>query len=404
MLRPAMDGATRHDANAAFPAPLTVRVLGAVADVPQAGWDALVPDDARPFLSWDFLDVLEKSGSAVPERGWRPAHVTLWRDDALVAACPAYVKSHSMGEFFYNDFRWAQATPRFGVRYYPKLFVGVPFSPATASRLLAATDLDRRALVGALQMVARQAGLSSVNALFVTEEDLAALTSQGFHAGAGMQFHWENDGHTTFDGFLSRFNAKRRRMIRDERAQLAKDGTRLKLVQGAQLTPELMRFVSRCYLNTVESHAWNAPHLTDAFFLQVAERLSDRVEVVVAEEDDRLLASAFNLRGDGRLYGRVWGAVEERRFLHFNVCYYQSIERCVTEGLRTFEPGAGGEHKLARGFAPTLVHSAHWFVDASLHDAMGDHLARERLTLTFQVDEARQAGLAFKAGASGRFG
>lgn len=399
-----MDGATGPDHKTSSSGPLTVRVLGAVTEVPRAGWDALVPDAARPFLSWDFLDVLERSGSAVVARGWRPAHVTLWRDDVLVAACPAYVKSHSMGEFFYNDFRWAQATPGFGVRYYPKLLVGVPFSPATTPRLLAVGALERRALVAALQTVARQAGLSSVNVLFVTAEDLAALAERGFHAGTGMQFHWENDGYPSFDGFLSRFNAKRRRMIRDERAQLEKDGTRVRLVRGAALTPELMRFVARCYLNTVESHAWNAPHLTEAFFLQAAARLSDRVEVVVAEEGDRRLASAFNLRGDERLYGRVWGAVEPRRFLHFNVCYYQSIERCVAEGLQAFEPGAGGDHKLARGFAPTLVHSAHWFVDEALNQAMGQHLARERRALSVQVEEARRTGLAFKAGASARFG
>ena len=165
-----------------------------------------------------------------------------------------------------------------------------------------------------------------------------------------------------------------------------------------------MGFVARCYEATVEQHAWNAPHLTEAFFRTVAERLPDRVEVMLAEEDGRPLASAFNLRGERRLYGRVWGAVEDRRFLHFNVCYYESIERCIAEGFEAFEPGAGGEHKLSRGFAPTLVHGAHLFVDPVLHRAMGAHLARERAAYRAHVEEGREAGLAFRAGSSGRFG
>lgn len=392
-----------HDPRA--DAPLEVRVLKAVSEVPRESWDALVPDAGRPFVSWDFLDVLEKSGSAIAARGWTPAHVTLWRNQVLVGACPAYVKSHSMGEFFYNDFRWAPAMVPFGVEYYPKLFVGVPFSPATAPRLLTTSPDDRKVLAVALKEIARRAGLSSVNVLFATDDELETLESAGFHTGAGMQFHWENDGLQSFDEYLGRFNAKRRRMVRDERAQLAKDGTNVRLVQGAsgKLTPELMAFASRCYLSTVEAHAWNAPHLTESFFIEMAQRMPERVELVVAEENGRLLASAFNLRGDKRLYGRIWGAVEDRRFLHFNVCYYDSIERCIQDGLEAFEPGAGGDHKLTRGFSPTLVKSAHWFANPSLHDAMGAHLERETAGMTSQVQRAREAGLAFRAGSSARF-
>lgn len=384
---------------------LEIRVLSRVSDVTREQWDALVPDSGRPFVSWDFLDVLEKSGSAIPERGWTPAHVTLWQNQALIGACPAYVKSHSMGEFFYNDFRWAQAMRPFGVDYYPKLFVGVPFSPATAPRLLAKTPDVRSTLARALSEVVRRAGLSSANVLFVSDDELAPLEAAGFHQGAGIQFHWKNDAIRSFDDYLARFNAKRRRMVRDERAQLAKDGTHLRLLQGTagELTPELMTFASRCYLSTVETHAWNAPHLTESFFLQVAERLPEHVELVVAEENGRLLASAFNLRGNRRLYGRVWGALEDRRFLHFNVCYYDSIERCIRDGLEAFEPGAGGDHKLTRGFSPTLVRSAHWFADPTLHDAMGAHLARESAAYAHQVERAEEAGLAFRAGSSARF-
>ena len=381
------------------------KVLAAIAHVPRPAWDALAVPGGAPFLEWGFLDALERSGSAVAARGWTPRHLTLWRGDALIAAIPAYAKTHSMGEFMYNDFRWSGVTPRFGVSYYPKLILGAPFSPATGPRPLVAAGEDRRALTvllaRAAQELAREEGYSSVNVLFARPEDLPAFAEADFTPGAGLQFHWYNRGFGSFGDFLGQFNSKRRHMLKSERAQLAKDGTTVRTLRGEELTPEVLAFASRCYEATTDKHAWNAAHLTPEFFRMAGEQFPHLAEVVLAEEGGRWLGSAFNLRGATRLYGRHWGALEDRRYLHFNVCYYHSIERCIAEGREAFEPGAGGEHKLARGFEPTLVHSAHWFVNERLQAAMRNYLPQEVAAHQEQVEIARESAVAFKAGRSG---
>lgn len=372
-----------------------------MADVPREAWDALLPPEGPPFLEWTFLDVLERSGCAAPEKGWGPAHLTLWRGTTLVAAAPAYLKSHSMGEFFYNDFRWPAVAAQLGARYFPKLVVAVPFGPATGPRVLVAPGEDvselRAALLGGAAELAQAQGWSSVNGLFLSDAERPAWTAAGYAPGAGLQFHWTNRGYRTFDDFLARFNAKRRHMVRSERAQAAKDGTTIRTLSGAGLTPAVLSFASRCYDQTVEQHAWNAPHLNEAFFLAMGERFSHRAEVVLAEEGGRPIAAAFNLRGERRLYGRQWGAVEDRRFLHFNVCYYHSIERGIADGLEAFEPGAGGEHKMPRGFEPTLVHSAHWFAEPRLRAVLSTHLRREVAAYEAHVTELRASGAAFRS-------
>jgi predicted N-acyltransferase len=385
------------------PEPISVRVLAALAEVAASDWDALVPPSARPFLTWGFLELLESSGSAAPEKGWTPRHLTLWRGKKLVAAAAGWVKTHSMGEFFYNDFRWPAVTPRFGVEYYPKYVVCAPFTPITSPKLLVHPDEDgpklRRALAKAALELAKEEGFSSAAVLFASEEDLAALSAEGFAPGTGMQFQWENKGYRTLDDFLARFNAKRRHMVRTELAQPAKDGTTIRTLAGAELTEEVLGFAGRCYERTCDTHGFGGPHLTPRFFREVAARVPGGVEVVLAEEGGRPVGAAFNLRGERRLFGRHWGALADRRFLHFNVCYYHSVERCIALGLEGFEPGAGGEHKMARGFEPTLVHSAHAFVDERLHAGMSTYLAREAAAYREGVAAAREDGRAFRGGA-----
>jgi predicted N-acyltransferase len=376
-----------------------------MSEIARDAWDSLLMPGAEPFLEWNFLNALEESGSAVPRRGWTPCHFTVWRGDRLVGAMPGYVKTHSMGEFMYNDFRWGGFTPKFGVSYYPKLILGVAFSPATGPRPLVASTEDRagitRAIAESAQQHAHDEGYSSVNVLFVSESDLPAWEAIGFSGGGGLQFHWENEGYATFDDFLKRFNSKRRHMVKSERAQLKKDGTTVRSYRGDELTPELMKFVSTCYEATFDKKAWNDPHLTPKFFQLARERFPNRVDVVLAEEQGRWLACAFNLRGSERLYGRHWGAVEERRYLHFNVCYYHGIESSIAEGLKVFEPGAGGEHKLPRGFQPTLMRSAHWFVHPRLHSTMAGYLAQETAAYRAHVMSIRESQAAFKGGSSG---
>ncbi len=383
----------------------SVRVHDAVSDIPRESWDGLQPADARPFLDWEYLNALEQSGSVSPRRGWTPQHFTVWKKQALVGAMSGYLKTHSMGEYMYNDFQWSSVTPRFGVRYYPKLILAVPFGPGAGPRPLVAVGEDRRAvslaLYSAAQEYARDAGYSSVHVLFSREEDLPTLAEAGFAPGAGQQFQWRNQGYVRYDDFLARFNSKRRHMLKSERGQLARDGTVVRTLRGAELTPEVMSFAGRCYEATVDKHAWNPALLTPGFFTRAGERLRHMAEVVLAEEAGRPLGAAFNLRGRERLYGRHWGALEDRRYLHFNVCYYHSIERCIADGLAAFEPGAGGEHKVARGFEPTVVHSAHWFVHGGLNAAMGEYLRRATAAVTAAVTASQAADVAFKGGRSG---
>ncbi|MFM2152650.1 MAG: hypothetical protein RL199_1085 [Pseudomonadota bacterium] len=380
---------------------LHAKLLSSMAEVDASAWDAVVPARAKPFQAWAFLDLLERSGSAVAGRGWTPRHLTIWRGTRLVAAAPGWVKTHSMGEFFYNDFQWADHTPGFGVDYYPKYVVTVPFSPVPGPKLLVHPDeADPHGLRRALARFALEAagalGCSSAAVLFADEADLAALADEGYARGAGMQFIWENRGYRSFDDFLAQFSSKRRHMLRSERAQLAKDGTVVRTLTGDELTPERMAFASRCYESTVERNGWNEPHLTPAFFREAPQALPGAVELVVAEEQGRGLGGAFNLRGT-RLYGRHWGVLEDRRFLHFNVCYYHSIERAIAEGIEAFEPGAGGEHKLVRGFSPSLVHSAHAFVEPRLHGAMSHHLARTCKAYEEAVTRALEERTAFRS-------
>lgn len=383
---------------------VTFRVFQRLADLDPAAWNALVPAAARPFVEWGFLELMESSGSATARRGWAPSHMTIWRGEKLVAAAPGWIKSHSVGELFYNDFRWAQVTPQFGVDYYPKLVVTAPFTPISSPKLLVHPDEDgptmRRLLARALLQFATDEGLSSAAVLFASDEDLAALEAEGYARGAGLQFHWENKNFRSFDDFLARFNAKRRHMIKTERAQPAKDGTTIRTLAGDELTPDLLEFAGRCYAQTSNTHGWGeAPNLTPNFFTEVASRIPGAVEVVLAEGGGKRLGAAFNLKGAGRLFGRHWGAVEDRRYLHFNVCYYHSIERCIAHGIGVFEPGAGGEHKLVRGFEPTMVRSAHAFVNRRLHTGMAAYLARETAACEAEVAAAREDGRAFRGSA-----
>lgn len=373
-----------------------LKLLESIDDVPRDAWDALVPPSGRPLLEWAFLKAMEGSDSAIPEKGWRPRHLTLWEGDVLVAAAPAYEKAHPWGEFVYNDFEWPRVAQHFGVRYFPKLILAVPFTPVTGPRVLTHPTRERTPLVRHIARAAfevtTELGFSSAHLQFGTPEETQLFAEEGFARAAGVQYHWKSEGERDFDGFLQRFNAKRRHMLRTERRQLEKDGTTIRTLRGDELTPEVMRFVAACYRDTVGKHDFGVHHLTDRFFELAGETLSHRSEVVLAEEQGRPIAAAFNLRGDKRLYGRQWGALDDRRFLHFNVCYYHSIERCLEEGLEAFEPGAGGEHKVPRGFDPSLVESAHRFVHPVFHQVMADFLGRQTPAIERWIAEAPASG------------
>ncbi len=372
-------------------------MLESISDAPKKAWNALLRPDDAPVLRWEWIDAMEASGSATAERGWEAAHFTLWRGDTLVAAAPAFKKHHSMGEYVY-DFGWANAAQQLGVEYYPKLLVGLPLSPLTARRFLVAGGEDepklRRALLTAMTQWAQAEGCSSVHVLFPPEDEALALEKDGFFRRSTMQYHWQNPGYRTYDDYLARFDSKRRNQFKRERAAAATQGISLRTVRSAELTQRHAELAWRFYEATASRHAWGPVQLTRDFFHRAFAGMPDAIELVVAERAGEVIAGAFNLHNPRRLFGRYWGCFEEHPFLHFHVCLYHSVDDAIGRGLEVFEPGAGGEHKISRGFEPTEIHSVHRIFHPGLERAVKDFCRRERVQVEEVThDSARISGL-----------
>ena len=381
------------------PAMLSLRLLERVREVPREAWDALAVPSASPFAEWTWLDCLEEARCVGADAGWHPRHFALYRGNDLIAAAPAYIKGNSEGEFVF-DWAWADVAARMGIDYYPKLVIASPFTPATGDRALIAPGENAgevvRAFVEGARALCSKGGISSAHVLFPREAEAGAWERAGLVARVGVQYHWENDGYAKVDDFLARFNAKKRHQIRRETAQPEKSGITIETLSPGALDEATARAMYRFYIATVDKFHWGRRYLTPAFFPLVASRFAHRLAWVVARKDGEPVAGAFNVKKDDRLYGRYWGsspAVAEEPFLHFNVCYYHGVADCIAQGLRVFEPGAGGEHKKARGFLPTITHSAHWIAEPRLRRLIAAHLERER--------EAVQAHLAEERAASG---
>ena len=352
----------------------------------EADWDGLLAADFVPHMRWTFLDALESTGCVRPEVGWLPQHLSLHRDGKLVGVAPAYVKGNSEGEFVF-DHSWARfCDENLGVEYFPKLIVAVPFTPATGPRLLC-SEADESELHSALaQGLGRlidSAGLSSGHVLFVRDGSAARFEQAGLCRRYGVQYHWRNAGYASFDDFLSRFSAKRRHQIRRERREMAERGIELSALSGDELGSDLIDHVYDFYAITVDKHFYGRRYLNREFFHEICARMPKQVLVVLAREkgSKKPLGCAFNLVSSRALFGRYWGAREERPFLHFNVCYYSGIELCIERGLEYFEPGAGGEHKHARGFESTLTHSVHYLRDPRLRAPVERFLSQERAAI-----------------------
>ncbi len=364
--------------------PYTLRLLERVREVPAAEWDALIREESSPFLEHRWLDALEETGCVGDETGWVPAHLSIWRADKLVAVAPSYLKGHSEGEFVF-DWSWADFAHRAGIRYYPKVVVAVPFTPATGDRVLVAPGEDRLELTDIVAKAARQwcakAKGSSVHVLFPRQAEARAWEQAGYLRRDGFQFHWFREGATTFDEYLARFSSKRRNQIKRELRGVREAGIVVETLAPEGHTREVARTMHSLYASTIDKHGvWGRLYLSERFFETLVERFRDRLAWVVAREEasGRIVAGAFNVVGGGRLYGRYWGTRTDVPFLHFAVCYYAGIAHCVEHGIDVFEPGAGGEHKRPRGFVPTLTHSAHWLADARLRAALDPWLERER--------------------------
>ncbi|MFQ5513781.1 MAG: GNAT family N-acetyltransferase [Myxococcota bacterium] len=377
-----------------------LEILNGVAEVPREAWNAL-GQSSSPFLEWDWLASLEEAGTLGPESGWLSRPLVAREAGELVAACPLYVKTNSDGEFVF-DWGWADAAQSVGLRYFPKLFVGVPFTPVTGARFLVAPGRDRGAWIERLGVALRDLCLrqsfSSVHVCFCRRDELEALEKLGFLPRMGLQYHWKNTGFGSFEEFLARFRSKRRNQIRRERRALAQAGIELETWVGDAVTPELASQLFELYRRNLSRQIYGRQYLNREFFELLWERMRARLCVVVARRGKKTIAGALNLIQDDALYGRYWGSLEDVRYLHFNVCYYAGIEHCIDRGLPRFEPGAGGEFKRARGFDPEPTWSAHFIADLPLRSAVGRFLTEERRAVERAVDWLR-ARSALKAAA-----
>ncbi len=357
-----------------------MELLDGVRDVPREEWNALV-GDGSPFLEWEWLSALEEGGTLGSESGWLPRPLTVRENGRLVAACPLYVKSHSEGEFVF-DWGWADAAYRAGIRYYPKLLVGVPFTPVTGQRLLTAPDVDREAwvhrLAAELRRLCLDNELSSVHVNFCQNEELEGLRAAGFAVRIGAQYHWKNRGYGSFEEYLGAFRSKRRNQIRREMREIEHKGIRIEVLRGDEIPDDLFPRLYRIYRATINHNPWGRLYLTPEFFDQLRERVRPRVCVIAAKDGDEVIAATINVEKGDTLYGRYWGTLRDVRYLHFNVCYYAAIDYCIRRGLRRFEAGAGGGYKQLRGLDPEPTYSGHFVADQRLATAVRRSLDAER--------------------------
>lgn len=362
--------------------PVVARIGGGVASFDAADWDACA-GAADPFLSHAFLSVLEDSGSAVAQTGWRPLPIAIDGPDGRPAAVmPAYLKSHSLGEYVF-DHGWADAFERAGGSYYPKLQIAVPFTPVPGRRLLARDPALAPALVAAAERLVEANDLSSAHATFITRAEAALFAQAGWLIRTDSQFHWLNEGYGTFEDFLAGLSSRKRKAIRRERAQ-AVAGLDIVHLTGAAITEAHWDAFWTFYQDT-GARKWGHPYLTRAFFSLLGERMADQLLLVLALRDRRPIAGALNVIGAEALYGRYWGALEEVPFLHFELCYYQAIEIAIARGLGRAEAGAQGAHKLARGYRPVPTYSAHHVADPGFRRAVADYLERERPAVAHEI-------------------
>ncbi len=361
-----------------------VKVVDGIGGIDAATWDRLAnPVSAvqNPTLRHAFFRALEESGSIVPEAGWLPQHLVAKDDKGDIRAIlPLYLKAHSFGEYVFDQ-GWAEAYERHGLRYYPKLLSAVPVTPVPGRRFLVADPGGDAAYVAALAEavveIARRQQLSSAHLTFLTEGEAEALSGEGWLLRTGQQFHWTNQGYTTFDDFLASLASRKRKILKRERRDALAGGIEVDWLTGRDITEVHWDIFFDFYMDT-GNRKWGSPYLNRAFFSRLGELMSKDVLLVMCRRGGRTIAGALNLIGGDTLYGRYWGCLEHQPFLHFEVCYYQAIDFAIARGLARVEAGAGGEHKLVRGYLPTPTYSAHWIADSRFRQAIGDYLGRER--------------------------
>lgn len=374
--------------------PVEIRVLGSLSQIEAADWDACACPEAAdggrpmdPFTTYRFLHALEQSGSVGPGTGWQPQYLTAYLDDALIGCAPLYAKSHSQGEYIF-DHNWAHAYEQAGGRYYPKLQIAVPFTPATGRRLLVRPGheaLGQSALVqGAVQLAADNQ-VSSLHVTFCTAQEAESGAEMGLMARVSQQFHWLNQGYSEFGDFLGALSSRKRKNMRKERLQAQSFGGTIRSYTADQIRPEHWDAFWAFYQDT-GARKWGRPYLTREFFSIIHETMADDLHLILAERDGYPVAGALNFIGRETLFGRYWGCLEHHPCLHFEMCYYQAIDFAIAHRLTRVEAGAQGEHKLARGYLPVETHSLHWLGDPGFAEAVGRYLEAERAAVAEEVE------------------
>jgi uncharacterized protein len=379
---------------------LTVTIHPRIAEISASDWDACATPDAathNPFVSHAFLHALEDAGTVTARTGWTPQHLVLRdKDQQVLAVAPAYLKSHSQGEYIF-DHGWAEAFQRAGGNYYPKLQIAVPFTPVPGPRFMAKPSIDAAGHVGYLAAaaaeLAKRNGLSSVHATFVTEREWHALGSvkSGYLQRTDQQFHWLNAGYQTFDDFLAALSSRKRKTIRKEREQALAPSLEIEHVTGTAITEAHWDAFYAFYTDT-GSRKWGRPYLNRSFFSKLGAAMPERCLLVLVKRDGRYIAGALNLIGGDCLYGRYWGCIEQYPCLHFEVCYYQAIDFAISHKLARVEAGAQGEHKLARGYLPAATYSLHWIADPGFRKAVDRYLKEERAHVAEQREMLAEFG------------
>ena len=370
----------RSDYNRRFKKlPRNTRVFNSVDQIGEVSWRRLEPPNF-PFASYKYLNALEKTSCVGVDTGWQPYYFTCWKDTLLEGAILTYLKTDSYGEYIF-DFAWANAYHQNKVSYYPKLLAAIPFTPATGPKILLSTkgsDEVTLCLLEAIETFSKENHLSSVHALFLEKDELPSFEKAHYKIRHSYQFHWQNNDYKNFQSFLSDLKSKRRKEIIRERNQVAKAGLKISVLTGAQLTENHADVMYRFYLDTIHKMGGQA-YLNKAFFKDVFENMRDQIVLVLAQNSqDQFVAGALNFNSQEKLFGRYWGCLTDYKALHFELCYYQTIEFAIAQKIKIFEAGAQGEHKFQRGFLPALTYSAHKIADPRFRDAISNFIDDEK--------------------------
>ena len=367
-------------------------ILKGLDEIDPPAWNGLI-SASSPFLKHEFLAALERHHCVGGNSGWWPHHITLYSDDGmLIGAMPLYLKENSYGEFVF-DWSWADAYQRHGLNYYPKLVSTIPFTPMTGERMLISTEADRdsvhKALVDAAIEIAKEHNVSSLHWLFLTLEEKEFLQQQGFAIRLDCQYHWHNRNYENFEHYLEHFSSRKRKNVIKERRQVEEAGVTFRTLHGPEITTEEWQLFHHYYC-AIYDRKWGVPSMTLGFFEEIGRTIGEQVVLILAYQRGDCIAAALNLRSDDTLYGRHWGCRDYIPALHFETCYYQGLEYCIQHGLKRFEPGAQGEHKISRGFLPTATWSAHWIAHPGFRNAIEQFTLREREAMEQQIEALKQ--------------